>query len=130
MIAIDTNILVRYLVEDDAAQARIARALIEEELSASAPGFISLAVLCELAWSLGYTYKQSRQDIARTIGAFLTVRQFQLEAPDVVRRALADAAADIADALIHEIGRANGCSKTVTFDKRFACLAGVELLTG
>jgi predicted nucleic-acid-binding protein len=128
MIAIDTNVLVRYLVADDAAQAASARELIEEGLSDEAPGFISLAVLCELAWALGYTYKQSRADIARTIGAFAEVGQLQLEEPEIVRRALAAGNADIADALIHEVGKANGCAKTVTFDKRFAQMSGVELL--
>jgi predicted nucleic-acid-binding protein len=129
VIAIDTNVLLRYLIGDDESQSRTARALIEGELSDEAPGFISLAVICELVWSLSYTYKQSRDDIARTILAFTEVRQLQIEAPDIVRRALASRGADIADAVIHEVGRANGCVKTVTFDRKFARLEGVERLT-
>ena len=128
MIAIDTNVLLRYLVGDDVAQTKAARALIEEQLSDEAPGFISLAVICELVWSLGYTYKQPRAEIAQLINAFTEVRQLQLEAPDVVRRALNASNTDIADAIIHEIGKANGCAKTVTVDRKFARLTGVELL--
>jgi predicted nucleic-acid-binding protein len=128
MIAIDTNVLVRYLIGDDAAQAASARVLIEEVLSDEEPGFISLVVLCELAWAMSYSYRKSRVDIARTIGALTEVRQFQLEAPEIVIRALAAGNTDVADAVIHEVGKANRCAKTVTFDKRFARQSGVELL--
>ena len=127
MIALDTNILVRYLVEDDPVQARAARQLIEE-LTYEEPGFVSLVVLCELSWSLHHTYRHSHERIAATIGAFLETRQLEIEAPDIVARALDTASPDIPDALIHEIGKASGCSRTLTFDRKFARIEGVELL--
>ena len=127
MIALDTNILVRYLVEDDPVQARAARRLIED-LTDEEPGFVSLVVLCELAWSLHHTYRHSHQRIAMAIGALLDTRQLEVEAPDIVARSLETASPDIPDALIHEIGKAAGCSRTLTFDRKFARIEGVELL--
>ena len=129
MIAIDTNVLVRYLVEDEPEQAETARVLFEG-LSSDAPGFISLVVLCEMVSALGYTYRWSRLEIGRAVTAMLGMRQLVVEHPEIAARAVASQSADISDAIIHEIGRANGCSKTLTFDRRFARLAGVERLGG
>lgn len=125
MIAIDTNVLVRYLVEDEPEQSEAARVLFEG-LSSDAPGFISLVVLCEMVWALSYTYRWSRPEIGRAVTAMLWMRQLVVEQPEIAARAVASQSADISDAIIHEIGRANGCSKTLTFDRRFARLAGVE----
>lgn len=128
MIALDTNVLIRYLLEDDPVQSRASRALIEGELSDQRPGFISLVVLCELAWLLGHSYRHSRERIASAIAMLLEVRQVQIEDREIVARALADTKAGIADAIIHQVGKAAGCERTVTFDRRFARLDGVELL--
>ena len=128
MIALDTNILVRYLVEDDARQARLARELIEDRLTESEPGFISLPVLCEIVWALRHVYHRSRADVARAVGLLLQARQIKIEEQALVGRALQHEASDIADALIHEVGQAAGCVKTMTFDRSFARLNGVELL--
>lgn len=128
MIALDTNLLLRYVVEDHAAQTEQARAFIENTLSGETPGFVSLVVVCELVWSLMRSYGRTRAEVVNILAAFLDVGQLQMEAPDILRRALAATDADIADALIHEIGQAYGCSKTITFDRRFARLVGVERL--
>lgn len=52
MIALDTNVLVRYLAQDDREQARVATRFIEEHLTADDPGFVSTIVLCEIIWVL------------------------------------------------------------------------------
>ena len=128
MIALDTNVLVRYLVEDDPVQAHAARTFIETKLSDDTPGFVSLSVLCELVWTLGHAYRFSRNAITGVIEALLESRQIEIERASVVALAIGDDRADLTDAIIHEVGRANGCDRTVTFDRKFARLPGVEIL--
>lgn len=130
MIALDTNVLVRYLTYDDPVAADAATRLIDRRLTAEEPGFISLPVICEIAWVLGSRYGFPRQRIAAVIASLLEIVQLVVEAPELIQRALANTGAEVADAIIHEIGRANGCARTVTFDRKFARVAGVELPTG
>lgn len=128
MIALDTNVLLRYIVQDGGDQAQAANAFVERELSPASPGFVSLVVLCEMAWALGKTYRQPRSRIAGAVAALLEAPQVEVEAEPVVRAALSASAGDLADAVIHHVGQANGCVRTLTFDRKFARLAGVDLL--
>lgn len=129
MIGLDTNVLVRFLVRDDAAQAERAKALIDD-LHAAAPGFISLVVLVELIWVLRGTYAISTPDIEGVLERLLDANFFVLQEADLVRGALRSTAAatDLADALIVELRRAAGCTSTVTFDRAAARSAGMTLL--
>lgn len=117
MIALDTNILLRYLAQDGGEQAVIATRLIEEDLSSSTQGFVSLVVVCELAWSLARTYRQSSATICETIARLLSSSQILVESASIVDRAIQEPCDGIAEAIIHLIGQTNSCTKTVTFDK-------------
>ncbi len=128
MIAIDTNVLVRYVVGDDHSQSAIAASFIETELTPERPGFISLVAVVEFSWVLRRLYGASADTIATILGTLLASPRIVVESPDAVERAIASPHDDLADALIHEVGRAAGCEKTVTFDRRFARSLGVELL--
>jgi predicted nucleic-acid-binding protein len=128
VIALDTNVIVRYLVQDDRKQAAAATHLFERELSRSSPGFISLPVVCELAWTLASAYGQKRSEIAHAVGLLLEAEQLEVEASDLVADALQDSSAGIADAIIYRKALSEGCSRIVTFDKKFARLQGVQLL--
>ncbi len=128
MIALDTNVLLRYLVQDGDDQATIATQLIEQLLSHDKRGFVSLPVVCEVAWALQSIYRQPRATIAMSISLLLDTMQVEVEAADIVAHAVAQTGCDIADAIIHFSARKHGCTKTVTFDKKFARLSGVELL--
>ena len=128
MIAIDTNIVLRYLVADDIEQAAIAIDLIENRLSSTSPGFLAVSVLVETAWVLKRRYGQAASEIRNILAELLLAPQLIVDQAAMVERALASKHPDFADALIHEIGRAAGCVKTVTFDRSFARLNGVELL--
>ena len=128
MIALDSNVLLRYLVQDGNEQARIATKLIEVELSQTDRGFISLPVFCETLWALRTTYKQGREQIRQAAELLLAAGQLQVEASHIIARAVATEGADIADAIIHYSALAHGCVKTVTFDRKFSRLGGVELL--
>jgi predicted nucleic-acid-binding protein len=128
MIALDTNILVRYFTEDDANQFDRAAALIEGQLSSPNPGFVSLVTMCELIWVLEDVFAFPTERVARVLRFLLETPQIEVEQDGLVAKALASDHGDIADVVIHLIGQANGCTKTVTFDKKFARLEGVELL--
>ncbi|HEX9463046.1 MAG TPA: type II toxin-antitoxin system VapC family toxin [Alphaproteobacteria bacterium] len=125
MIGLDTNVIVRYLVHDDAAQARRARAVLESYCSDESPGFISLLVLTEICWVLRGAYRYNRSSIASVIDAFLRTTQLRLEDESTVAAALSlyrTSEADFADCLIGLIGRNTGCDTTVTFDAAAASL--------
>ncbi len=131
MIGLDTNVLIRYLTQDDAKQAEIATRLIEKKLTADQPGFISHIVLVEVVWVLLDSYGASTQKIQQVIEGLLTTRQFTLQEPQLVAKALRgwlNSGADFSDALICEIAKQNGCKHTFTFDKKAARLQGMELL--
>ncbi len=128
MIAIDANILVRYLVRDDPDQARRAKKLLQETLSADEPGLVTIATLVELGWVLGKAYKIPADEVRQIVSRLLDTPQIVFEQSAVVQRALALELSDLADAIIHEAGRESGCDKTLTFDRNFARIDGVELL--
>ena len=119
MIALDTNVLVRYLVDDDPVQSGKAAALIDEAIAREDRLFVSQIVLCEAVWVMSAGYGFSRREIAGVIGSLLAARQVVIEGADRVRTALdtyARGAADFADYLILEFGRAAGCERFATFD--------------
>jgi predicted nucleic-acid-binding protein len=128
VIALDTNILLRYFDQGDGQRSPLANQLIEETLSREEPGFISLIVVCELAWVMRRSYRQSRENIAAFIGGLLSAPQFSVEGSRMVAAALEMIEHDIADALIHLVGQSQGCGRTLSFDRRMSAIEGVELL--
>ena len=129
MIAIDTDVLVRYLTQDDRAQAPLATALFEGRLSAAEPGFVSLIVLCEMIHVLERLYDRSRDEIAMIIEGLIESAQIVVDEADVVRTALAYPNIALSDAIVQAVARDRGCVQTLTFDRNFSRLPGVELLT-
>ncbi len=131
MIGLDTNVLIRYLVQDDRKQATQATSFIERYCTDDNPGFIGQIVLCELAWVLESNYNQTREQITDVIEQLLQVAQLDVMEPDVVWRALNDykhSNADFPDHLLARINQAGGCEVTVTFDKKAARFAPFQLL--
>ena len=129
MIAIDTDVLVRYLTQDDRAQAPLATALFEGRLSAAEPGFVSLIVLCEMIHVLERLYDRSRDEIAAILEGLMESAQIVVDEADIVRAALAYPNIALSDAIVQAIARDRGCTQTLTFDRNFSRLPGVELLT-
>ena len=131
MRGIDTNVLIRYLVQDDATQAKSATTFIEQHCTADDPGFVGHIVFCELAWVLENNYAQSRMQIATIIEELLQVVQMQAQDPEIIWRALNDykkSNVDFPDHLLARINESNGCDTTFTFDKKAAKQTGFELL--
>jgi predicted nucleic-acid-binding protein len=132
MIGLDTNVLARYLAQDDKAQSARATRLIETELSEGNPGFIGVIVLVELCWVLKRLYAATPAELRQTVHDLLDSRQLVIERRDVVLSALqqlGDRKADLADVLIAATAAEAGCERTVTFDKAAAKLPGLTLLT-
>jgi predicted nucleic-acid-binding protein len=128
---IDTNVIIRYLVQDDEHQSAVATHFIETHCTADQPCLIGHITLCELAWVLESSYEQTRKQIADVIENLLQVGQLQVASPEVVWRALADykkSAADFPDHLLARVNELAGCDSTVTFDKKASKQPAFELL--
>ena len=130
MIGIDTNVLARYIAEDDATQSAAAAKVIES-LSAESPGFVPLVVIAELVWVLQFSYRFSKREIADVVEKLLRSAELMIENTEIVAQALREfrvSRADFADCLIERGAHAAGCQHTVTFDKRAATIANIRLI--
>lgn len=120
MIALDTNVVVRFIVEDDREQSERARDLLGR---ADREGLLCLVadiVVCELVWVFESCYRFDRSEIATALRTLLRARQLRFQSPDLVARALERyrrGRGDVSDYLIDEVGRVLGCDRTVTFDR-------------
>lgn len=131
MKALDTNVLVRYLVQDDPKQGKKAAAYIEAAAAAGETILVSNIVLCETVWVLDSAYGYSRRDVEFALDKVLQSSTFQFEAKDTVWAALEEyctAKVDFADCLIGQVHRSFGCEPTATFDSALRGLPTFQLL--
>lgn len=131
MIALDTNVLVRFLVQDDPEQARIATTLMDQ-LTDAAPGFVGREVLLELVWVLERAYGYPRADIAAVLDGLLASIELVIEAADTVGMAVdryRNEGFGFADLMIAAAARRAEATELVTFDRKAARLSGVRLLS-
>lgn len=127
MIGLDTNVLVRYLAQDDDVQSAQATRLVES-LSVKQPGFISQVSLVELVWVLESCYDAGHAEIAETLDGLLRTRVLVVENPETVAAALRLFSAghrDFADCLISCTARKAGCQQVYSFDKKAIQRAGM-----
>ena len=127
MIGLDTNVLVRFLVQDDAAQFERAQRLLKREASRGELVFISQLVLLESEWVLRSRYGLGKADILGALAGLLDSREFLVEDEATLERALfawRDSAAEFADCLIGARHLQLGCEGTATFDSRALKLVG------
>lgn len=130
MIALDTNVLVRYIMQDDDVQAARASALIES-LSSTDPALVPLVVIVELAWVLQRSYKLSREQVTQAVEALLSSRELIVAQSGTVwsaLRAYRSGKGDFADCLIARCAVADGCTRTMTFDRAAARHSGMQLI--
>ena len=130
MIGLDTNVLVRYIMQDEAKQAAKATKLIEG-LTAKEPGFIAIVSVVELVWVLSSFYGKDKAQIVQALDVILRSKQLVVDqAEHVVRalRAYAAGNADFADCLIERTAVAAGCIRTLTFDLAASKTAGMTLI--
>jgi predicted nucleic-acid-binding protein len=130
MIGLDTNVLVRYIMQDDAKQSALANKLIEG-LTEDSPGYISLLAIVEMVWVLESAYGLRRQQVTEALRNLLSVNVFKVDRVAVVASALrtyADGTADVADCLIERSSALAGCRCTMTFDRAAAKTGGMVLI--
>jgi predicted nucleic-acid-binding protein len=130
LIGIDTNVLIRYITQDDPHQSKIANRFIES-LSKVNPGFISLVSLVEFCWVLNRSYNLSRQEFVRALLTLAKSESFIIELEWLVRDALSlfeNSNADFGDCLIAKCVQVAGCNSVVTFDRKAAKSLGMKLL--
>jgi predicted nucleic-acid-binding protein len=131
VIGIDTNVLVRYLTNDEPSMADRAERLLERECNPEHVGFINIIVLCEVAWVLRRHYRFGREQVTAAVEAVLRAPLLAVEHAEVAQRALEDYRAgrtDFTDVLIGAINRQAGCETTATFDRRAGELESFRLL--
>jgi predicted nucleic-acid-binding protein len=129
MIGLDTNILVRYLIQDDPQQSSTATAIIEHRLTEENPGFVSIVAMVETVWVLDRAYGLSAFEIAAAVERILQVDVLVVEDEQEVFKAmiaLKNGQGSFADAIISARGTKAGCSCTLTFDRKALRLDGFE----
>jgi len=130
LIGIDTNVLVRFLAQDDPMQSKLATRLLKEAEGRSLRVRVNLAVLVETCWVLKSAYDHPNDTILQIVERILDTKPFQVESEIQVREALELARQhqhELPDALIARINRS--CTTTWTFDKKASKLSGFSLLT-
>lgn len=128
MIGLDTNVLVRYVAQDDVKQSAKATTLMES-LTPASPGFISLVSVVELVWVLQSCYDAAKSEIIVVLESLLRTRELRVENSEIVWQALrrySQANADFADCLIERSAHAAGCECVMTFDSKAVASAGMQ----
>lgn len=131
MIGLDTNVMIRFLAQDDDVQSPIATRFISR-LTKHQPGFISAVVLAEITWVLSRAYKATRADIVCAVEGLLRSAELIVENAEAAYRALgayrASTTGEYADALIAQTAALAGASETATFDQHASQAFGMRLL--
>jgi len=130
MIGLDTNVLVRYIMQDDPKQSPMATALMGS-LDADNPGFVTLVSVVELYWVLTSCYDLTGSQVKQALEVLLRTKQIIVDQADQVLKALRvfhEGKADFADCLIERTASSAGCAKTMTFDVGAAKHAGMTLI--
>jgi predicted nucleic-acid-binding protein len=127
MIGLDTNVLVRYLVQDDPIQSANATEIIERRLSVTNPGFLSVVAMVETVWVLDRAYGLPRHEIAAAVERVLQTDVLIVENEQEVftaMTALKEGRGSFSDAVIAALSAKAGCSFTLTFDRKAIRIPG------
>jgi predicted nucleic-acid-binding protein len=131
MIGLDTNVLLRYLLQDDEVQGEKASRAISQAASRNEPLLISLVVLCEAVWVLESAYGYRKARLIRVLDELLETGGLEIAQRDIVREALDDyraSKADFADCLIGRTNESQGCDHTLTFERPLKALETFRVL--
>ena len=130
MIGLDTNVVVRYIMQDDPKQSRLATALMER-LTQVQPGFLSLVCITELVWVLESAYMLERHQVAAALSSLISIDVLKIERLSVVAasvRNFKEGTADFADCLIERSCANASCEQTLTFDRAASRAANMVLI--
>jgi predicted nucleic-acid-binding protein len=118
MIGLDTNVLVRYIAQDDIKQSALATNLIHS-LTKESPGFITLVSVVELVWVMQSCYQSTKQEVVKILETLTATRELMIENSETVIKAIrvfSNSKADFSDCLIERSANKAGCEYSVTFD--------------
>ena len=127
MIGLDTDVLVRYIMQDDPKQSPMATVIVES-LDGVGSAYITLVSMVELVWVLTVSYALTRAQVSQALDGIIRTKQFKIENADQVIRALRVfklGKSDFADCLIERSANSAGCVKTITFDVKASKYAGM-----
>jgi len=130
MKGLDTNVLLRYLTQDDPVQSPKATEIVEQRFTREDPGFVSLVAMAEIVWVLNSVYGRTDREIAQTVERLLQADTLVLQNEQQVFTAmvaLKQGWGGFSDALIAALGAWAGCESTLTFDKKALRMPGFEL---
>ena len=130
MIGLDTNVLIRYIMQDDAKQSPKATRIVES-LEGVGSGYVTIVAIVELVWVLSASFELTRSQIAQALDGIIRTKQFKIENADQVMRALRVfklGKSDFSDCLIERSAESAGCEKTITFDVNASKHAGMTLI--
>jgi predicted nucleic-acid-binding protein len=131
MIGLDTNVVVRYLAQDDPVQSAKATLIFERRLTEQEPGFISLVTMVETVWVLDTVYGLAAREIAQAVERMLQADTLVVQNEQEVFTAmvaLKSGRGSFADALVGALGAWTGCGSTLTFDRKARRLEGFEVV--
>lgn len=131
MIALDTNVIVRFLVRDNERQAQIVYARFKKAESSRESFFVPLLVVLETVWVLESCYDKSRQEILDSLDALTMMPILEFERDQVIQNLLNEGRrsnADLSDLLISLAAQSSGCSGGITFDRKASKLPFFHLL--
>jgi predicted nucleic-acid-binding protein len=131
MIGLDTNVILRYLLQDDLAQAQQANRIFEQHLSEENPGFLNLATILEIVWALRSVMRRTPAQIAAHLEVILSREALEVQnAAQVFEAAFAlkHGTGEFEDALIGSLNAWAGCSHTLTFDRKAVRLLHFQII--
>jgi predicted nucleic-acid-binding protein len=132
MPALDTNILVGYVVQDDSAQLAVAKRLISRCVEEGQSLFVPVTVMLELEWVLRSTFEFGKDDVIQVVSSLLSAAELSFESERALEVALhlfREGAAEFADCVHVALASQAGEQPLWTFDKRAARISGASLLT-
>ena len=132
MTGLDTNVILRYLLQDDPRQARSANKIFEQVLSEESPGFVSLVSVLEIVWVLRSLLKQTPAEIATHLEHLLAADALEVQNEQQVFEALyalRRGTGQFEDALIAALNAWAGCPHTLTFDKKALRMPYFQLIS-
>ena len=130
MIGIDSNVLIRFLTNDEPTQAERARELMASRTS-DEPGHVSLVALVETWWVLKHHYRIARERLLDVVQGLLDTPSLVFQCSDEIRRAIQSSRSlgiDLPDVLLVHLDASLDCEATVTFDRRAARIPGIRLV--
>jgi len=132
MLGLDTNILIRYIVQDDPVQSTLVSRFLKQKCTGEKPCYISHIVLCEVVWVLESAYGYKREQVAETLKLIFETRHFCIGEAESAWSALETyrgGRADFSDVLLGQTNQVHGCETTITLDKKASETDTFQLLT-